>query len=120
MGLWSNLLQRWRRPVSIQRAGPPINTVPQSGAYFGPGITSQAPHDVLLQESIGIPDAACRAIANRVSSLDLEVYTEHRIEPGTVEDEILDDHPLDKLLERPHPNLTQSQLLRLTAQYIVT
>jgi len=39
---------------------------------------------------------------------------------GTLVDEILDDHPLAMLLARPHPDLTMSQLLRLTAQYIVT
>jgi SPP1 gp7 family putative phage head morphogenesis protein len=35
-------------------------------------------------------------------------------------EEILDDHVLKMLLDRPHPNLTRSQLLRLLAQWIVT
>jgi phage portal protein BeeE len=93
---------------------------PLSSLWFGGGIGNQPAHTTLLAENLGIADTATRAIANRLSSLKLQVKTNHRLRDGTVEEEILDDHPLKLLLDRPHPNYTQMQMLRLLGQYIVT
>jgi len=107
--------------VSGKRAsGPPMDFQPPGFRDFGPGIANQPSHDVLLRESLGIADTATRAIATRVSTLNPEVKLKRRERDGTVVDEILDDHPLKMVLDRPHPNITRSQLLRLTGQWIVT
>ncbi len=101
-------------------ASRPVDVWPASAAFHGYGLAAQPSTATLLAESIGIPDTATRAIANRVASLCPEVYIERDVGSDTTEDEILDDHPLKRLLDRPHPNLSRSQVLRLTAQYIVT
>ena len=98
----------------------PIPFHPLQTNQFSPGIGNQPPHDVLLREDLGIPAMANRAIANRIGSLVPLVKTERRIEAGTTVDEVIDDSPLKALLDRPHPNFSRSQLLRLTAQYIVS
>jgi len=90
-------------------------------AYFGSGIaTNQPSHDTLLQESVGVADICTRAIANRIATLVPEVKTSVRTTEGKLEDQTLDDHVLKELLDRPHANFTRQQLLRLTAQSIVT
>ncbi len=91
-----------------------------SAIDFGPGIGGQPGHTTLLRESTGIADTATRAIANRVSTLNPLVKVKRRVRDGTVVEETLDDHVLKDTLDRPHPNLTRSQLLRLTTQHIVT
>lgn len=106
--------------TSVQRAAAPIDLVPRGSLFYGPGASAQADHATLLAESLGIPDAAARAIANRISTLIPEVKVTRRTQDGTTEDEILDDHPLKLLLDRPHPNFSRRAMLRLTAQYIVT
>lgn len=117
MSLWSDF-RAWRK---ARAASPrPLDIIPSQSLYFGPGASHQPSHDTLLAESLGIPDAATRAIANRISGLELQVCIERRTEDGTTEDEILDDHPLQLLLDKPHPNFSRSKLLRLTAQWIVT
>jgi hypothetical protein len=98
----------------------PVPVHPQSAINFGPGIGNQPAHDTLLQESLGIADTATRAIANRVSTLIPQVKTKRRERDGTQVEEIIDDHPLKMVLDRPHPNITRAQLMRLTAQWIVT
>jgi hypothetical protein len=67
-----------------------------------------------------VSDICTRAIANRIGSLVPLVKRSKRTAQGTLEDEILDDHVLKELLDRPHRNFTRQQLLRLTAQSIVT
>jgi phage portal protein BeeE len=87
--------------------------------YFGPGVTQQPSHETLLQESLGIADVATRAIANRISTLNPQIVTKIGVGADQIE-EIQYDHPLKRLLDRPHPDFSRAQLLRLTAQYIVT
>jgi SPP1 gp7 family putative phage head morphogenesis protein len=89
-------------------------------ALFGGIATNQPSHETLLRESMGVADMATRAIANRISGLEPQVKVKVRESEGTETEEILDDHPLKMLLDRPHPNFSKSQVLRLTAQYIVT
>ena len=89
-------------------------------AHFGPGIGNQPAHNTLLQENTGVADMATRAIASRLSTLNPLVKVRRRERSGTVVEEILDDHPLKLLLNRPHPNLSWQQIARLTGQYIVT
>ena len=101
-------------------AGPPIEWHQPNTEWFGPGLGNQPSHDTLLKENIGVPDRATRAIANRLSTLNPQIKISRRETGGTETDEILDDHPLKALLDRPHPNLSRAQLLRLTTQWIVT
>ncbi len=93
---------------------------PPSSAYFGTGLSNQPDHTTLLQESLGTADTATRAIANRVSTLEPLVKVRKRDVAGTEVDEILDDHVLKRLLDRPHPNFSRAQLFRLTAQWIIS
>jgi len=93
---------------------------PFFSASFGPGIGAQPTHEALLRESKGVADMATRAIANRIASLEPLVKMSRRDSNGTLVDEELDDHPLKVLLDRPHPNLSRSQMMRLTAQHILT
>ena len=111
-----------RLPVigGARTAVSPIAFHPPNQQYFGSGIGTHPSHQTLLAENIGIADTATRAIANRLASLDLLVKTTRRTVEGTTEDEILDDHPLKLLLDRPHPNYSQMQMLRLMGQYIPT
>lgn len=106
--------------MPVRASSPAIPFHPTYSQSFGPGIGNQPSHAVLLQENIGVPDIATRAIANRISSLVPLVKVSRRLRPGTIVDEILDDHPLKSLLDRPHPDLSRMQLLRLTTQWIVT
>lgn len=115
-----SLRQRVGHWIAGRAATTPIDFDPQFQAFFGSGLGHQPTHATLLQESLGVPDMATRAIANRVSTLNPQIKVTRRIADGTEEDEILDDHPLKLLLDRPHPNLSRSQMLRLAAQYIVT
>jgi hypothetical protein len=61
---------------------------------------------------------ATRAIANRIASLNPQVKVSRQTEKGTTEDEVLDDHALKVLLDRPHPTFTKQQMLRLLGQWI--
>lgn len=115
MAIITRLRHRFAR-----KAKAPVDIVPQISTFFGPGTLFQPDHRTLLRENIGIPAAATRAIANRVSSLVPQVYITRRMDRTTTEDEIFDDHPLLTTLEHPHPNFSLAQLLRLTSQYIVT
>jgi hypothetical protein len=114
------LRQRVANWLAPKRATDPIEFSSPMSMWYGPGIGNQPTHEMLLQENIGVPDIATRAIANRVATLNPLVKVERRVTSGTTEDEILDDHPLKLLLDRPHPNFSRMQLMRLTAQYIVT
>ena len=102
-----------RRPVAAMDFDFPMTV-------FGGGMGTQPDTSLLLRESMGVADTATRAIANRVSSLEPQVKTKRRVRDGTEIEEVLDDHPLKDLLDRPHPNFTRSQLMRLTTQWIVT
>lgn len=92
-----------------------------TNSFFGTGIGSNQPDkEALLRENVGVADICTRAIANRIASLVPVVKTSRRTSVGTLEDEILDDHILKSLLDRPHRNFTRQQLFRFTAQSIVT
>jgi SPP1 gp7 family putative phage head morphogenesis protein len=105
---------------SERAAGPPIDFEPPFTQWFGPGIANQPSHETLLREERGVSARATRALANRISSLKPLVKVSRRVEDGTLIDEILDDHPLKALIDRPHPDFSRAQLLRLTTQWIVT
>jgi len=108
-------------PVTEERASTKaIDFSPFYSSWYGPGIGSQPSHERLLQENLGVPDAATRAIANRISGLNPLVKVTKREQAGTTTDEILDDHVLKRLIDRPHKNFSRSQVLRLTTQWIVT
>lgn len=98
----------------------PVPFHPFSFERFGPGVGNQPDHVTLLRESMGIPATATRAIANRISELELLVKTSRRHMAGTLEDEILDDHPLKMLLDRPHPSFSRIDMLWLTTYWLVT
>lgn len=117
----------WRQRLGHWIAGTPKRAEPISFApeiqnnWFGSGIMgSQPAHETLLAENLGVADMSTRAIANRLASLNLQVGTTKRAMKGTTEDEILDDHVLKALFDRPHANFTMQQLLRLLGQYIPT
>lgn len=105
-----------------QRLEEPIDFGPgYQGRFFGTGVGSnQAAPDVLLRENIGVAGMATRALANRIGSLNPQVKVSRRKSPGTLEDEVLDDHLLKMLLDRPHPNYSRFQLLWLAASHIIT
>lgn len=113
-------LKFWSKPSEPIKTKRQIDLVSEPAQNFGPGALYQPDARTLLRESIGIPDAACRAIANRLSTLVPEVYVERLVAPGTTEDEILDDHPLAVLLRKPHPNFSYTPTFRLLGQYLVT
>ncbi|HMB73440.1 MAG TPA: phage portal protein [Gammaproteobacteria bacterium] len=96
----------------------PIAFDPYSGSDFGPGIGNQPAAEDLLREARGIFDAGQRAIANRIASLVPEVVTERRQGDGTMLEDVVDNHPLQQLLNNPHPNITQNMLFRLGAQWV--
>ena len=116
------LRQRVADWIAPKRATDPIAFHAPGHTFFGHGVGGprQPSHETLLAESLGIGDAATRAIGNRLSSLNPLVKTSRRTTEGTLEDEIIDDSPLKMLMDRPHPNYSRAQLLRLTGQYIVT
>ena len=119
--MMQTLRSRFAAWVAPKRARP-IQFVPETpAAFFGSGIgTNQPSHETLLRESLSVADTCTRAIANRVASLVPVVKTSKRTTEGTLEDEILDDHVLKVLLDKPHRDFTRQQLMRLTAQGIVT
>jgi hypothetical protein len=108
------------RSMFAKRATDPISFLPAYSQDFGPGLSAQPSHQALLRENRGIPNMATRAIANRVASLEPQVKVSRRVRDGTLVDEILDDHPLKALIDRPHPNITRWQFFRLATQYIVS
>ena len=109
-----------RRRSQARASVPAIPIVPSVQIPGGLGSIHQPPHEILLREAIGIVDTATRAIANRVASLDLEVYVERRVEDGTTVDEAQDDHPLTDLFRKPHPNFTAGQLFGLASKWVTT
>jgi SPP1 gp7 family putative phage head morphogenesis protein len=115
-----SLLERLGSWVSGRKATDAIPFHTNIAGYYGEGMGNQPSHATLLQESLGVADIATRAIANRVSTLNPQVKVKRRVRAGTEVEEILDDHPLKSMLDRPHPDLSRAQLLRLTAQWIVT
>ena len=105
--------------IGGKRAAPLAVTPETVGGFFGTGLGShQASHDVLLRENIGVADTATRAIANRLSSLNWLVKTSIRDTEGTLVDEILDDHVLKVLIDKPHEDFTKGQMFRLVGQYV--
>lgn len=109
-----------QKQTTGRATSPALDFTGNLARYFGPGASNQPTHDVLLRECVGLADAATRAIANRISSLEPQVMVSRRVEAGTTEDEILDDHPLAELFAKPHPDISWRQLSRVTAQWIVT
>ena len=103
-----------------RKATAAISFHPPTAMYYGTGIGRQPSHQTLLAENLNTAATATRAIANRISSLIPQVKVSRRDVMGTLEDEILDDHPLQVLLNRPHPNYSRSQMLYLLGNYIVT
>lgn len=99
----------------------PIAFHPPSPRFFGPGINDNQPaHHVLLQESIGTAHTATLAIADRISMLNPQVLVSRRDQNGTLLDEVLDDHVLKTLLDKPHPDFTRSMMLRTMTFYLVS
>lgn len=88
-----------------------------TGGIGGPG---QPDHATLLRESSGFNATAVRAISNRMAQLNPLVKVKRREQDGTETTETLDDHPLKTLLDRPHPDFSRSQLLRLWTQWTLT
>lgn len=90
---------------------------PFSGGFnsqtFGPGIGNQPPHDVLMRENMGAAARSTRAIKNRVSTLNPQV------KDGRT-GELLPDNQLQTLLDKPHPDISLSQLLGLTTDWMIT
>ena len=115
--LWQRLFRR-TPAAPTQRASQPIpfHVDRFVGIQSGNGPSAKA----LLDNANGIPAIAARAIADRIASLDLEVVVQRRMRAGTIEEEILDDHPLKQLLDNPSPTHSRVQTLRLIAQYVVT
>ena len=113
-------LAAWISPKA--RADNPIDFGPgYTSKFFGSGLGSNQPDaDTLLRESLGVSAMATRAIANRIGSLDPQVKISMRDTAGTLNDEVLDDHILKQLLDRPHPNYSRFQMMWLTANHIVT
>jgi hypothetical protein len=98
----------------------PIEFHPMYTQYYGQGLTNQPSQAMLLQENIGVPDFATRAIANRVASLNPLVKVKRSLMDGTEEVEILDDHVLKVLLDNPHPDFSTAMLLGLVGYWIPT
>ena len=80
---------------------------------FGPGIGNQPPHDVLMRENMGPAARSTRAIKNRVATLNPQVKDKKT-------GELLPDNPLQALLDKPHPDISRSMLLGLSADWVVT
>ncbi len=103
------------------RAGPLTFAPEQGGMFHGTGIgTNQPDHATLLRENLGVADIATRAISNRLATLNPQVKISRRDTKGTLVDEVLDDHALKQLLDKPHPDFTRGQMLRLMGQYILS
>ncbi len=115
-----SLRERFGAWIAGRAATQPIafHTI-QGQSIFPGGLGNQPSKHLLLQESMGLADAASRTIANRVASLDPQVIVS-RGAGGTLDDEILDDHPLKILLDSPHPDFSRFQLLRITVQHLTT
>ncbi len=114
MGMWSKLFGK------TERASAPIPMVPDSSAYFGPGLGHQPDPAVAMRENLGLAAAATRAIAHRVAGLEMEVVESVRIKDGTIEENVLDDHPLKQLLDDPHPDFSTYSLLYLTIHHLIS
>lgn len=93
---------------------------PVSAAHFGPGIADQPTHEALILNNRGIAETATRAIAARVSTLNPQVKVRRRKSGGGFEVEVLHDHPLKRLLDHPHPDITRAQMLRLIGMWVPT
>ncbi len=73
----------------------------------------------LLDESTkGWAATAQRAISDRVASLRMLVGVEARTADGTTQLELLDDHPLQLVLDRPGPVFSRYSLLWLTSWHL--
>ncbi len=117
----AELRQRVGMWVGGFRAAPIPFTPEQAGLHYGSGLASNQPdHATLLRENIGVSDIATRAIANRLSTLNPQVKISRKKSDGMKVDEILNDHVLKVLLDKPHEDFTRKQTLRLIGQYIPT
>lgn len=86
--------------------------------YVAHGSSQPSPTN-LMKSMTGASAIAARAIADRVSSLEMQVVATRRVMKGTTEDEILDDHPLKRLLDNPSEWHSARQLKRLIAHQLV-
>jgi hypothetical protein len=116
-GFFSRLFGRSALPT-MERAKEPIPF--HADTFIGMNSSGSPTSGVLLQEADGIPAIATRAIADRIATLDWEVVVQRRVANGTVEEEVLDDHPLKLLLDSPSPTHSAVQTRRLIAQHLVT
>ena len=108
----------WVAGRPLQQRASPIPITPEYSTSFS-GMGEDPTKRILLGERQGIPELAQRAIANRVASINWQTKRTVRTDAETTEDEILDDHPLTRLLENPHPDFTGQQVFRLLAEAIV-
>jgi len=116
--LWQRIFRRTPPAPPMQRASAPIPF--HMDRFVGIQRAGAPSAKALLEGADGIPAIAARAIADRIASLDLNVVVQRRARAGTVEEEVLDDHPLKRLLDAPSPTHSAVQTLRLIAQYVVT
>ena len=80
--------------------------------------TSQPSPAALLREFKSWQAIAARAKAQRLSSLELEVTMEVRESEGTLKQEVIDDHPYKRLLDRPNPLFSRRQTLLLASYWL--
>ena len=93
--------------------------------FFGTERAGLAPQgaqtvpSVLLRNGFSSTQAiASRAIARRISGLELQVKVARQDGAGSLVDEILDDHPLKALLDRPNDYFTGRQIKTLLSYWL--
>lgn len=98
----------------------------QPPPYFSSGLrgnvreNSDRPNPAkLLHETKGWQSIAGRAIADRIQSLEPLVFVQQEVEPGTIEEVQLDNHPLKLVLDRPTTVFSRIQLMRILAWWLV-
>ena len=82
------------------------------------GMSSQPSPDALLREYKSWHAIAARAKAQRLSSLNMEVTRDVMTEEGTKKEEVIDDHRLKLLLDKPNPLFTKRQTLLLFSNWL--
>ena len=100
----------------------PIPITQQQAVSFRGGLGSTQPSaPILLQECIGLSNSCRSAISRRLSGLVLQVKVETPSPDGMTLELVEDpNHPLVKMLKKPHANFSKSQTVALWADWLVT
>jgi len=120
IGLSEELEEEQRRRQNNERIDAPINFFGHTSQRLpASSLGIQPDKGQLLREVKGWAWIAGSAIARRIRGIPMEVFVRRKMAEGHVEDELLQDHILKAVLDKPNPVFSGGQMRWLVAWHMI-